>query len=335
MKNIIIRTPNFIGDTVNTTPALELLKQEYPDAEFTLLGPGFIHDLFKHDPRITRFVTFQRGRRNHWELLKKIRKQRYDLGVLFVNTFISALLFRLAPIRTVIGYTNECRGFLLDFTLPLNRNVHYINRYASLINRFLNKKYTYLPPLTLIYSQQPPFRFTNEGKIVGFYPGGIHKGFRHYPENYALELLQRLSSYNVLLIGDARDNISHREYEKKAGHPHLMNISGRTTVEELVNTIANLDLLITIDSAAMHIAAATHTPFIALLGLSTSPTSCILPKVNFGKILKIENNLICEEDFIQNITPDLIMEQVKKMLDGPTPRDRKENNGLSNAFLSA
>ena len=40
MKNIIIRKHNFIGDTVNTTPALELLKQEYPDAEITLLGPA-------------------------------------------------------------------------------------------------------------------------------------------------------------------------------------------------------------------------------------------------------------------------------------------------------
>ena len=29
MKKIIIRTPNFIGDTINTTPCLELIKQEY------------------------------------------------------------------------------------------------------------------------------------------------------------------------------------------------------------------------------------------------------------------------------------------------------------------
>lgn len=30
MKNIIIRMPNFIGDSINTLPAIDLLKQEYP-----------------------------------------------------------------------------------------------------------------------------------------------------------------------------------------------------------------------------------------------------------------------------------------------------------------
>ena len=46
MKKIIIRTPNFIGDTINTTPCLELIKQEYPEAEFTIVGPDFVRELF-------------------------------------------------------------------------------------------------------------------------------------------------------------------------------------------------------------------------------------------------------------------------------------------------
>ena len=45
MKKIIIRTPNFIGDTINTTPCLELIKQEYPEAEFTIVGPDFVREL--------------------------------------------------------------------------------------------------------------------------------------------------------------------------------------------------------------------------------------------------------------------------------------------------
>ena len=58
MKKIIIRTPNFIGDTINTTPCLELIKQEYPEAEFTIVGPDFVRELFKYDPRITHYITF-------------------------------------------------------------------------------------------------------------------------------------------------------------------------------------------------------------------------------------------------------------------------------------
>ena len=64
----------------------------------------------------------------------------------------------------------------------------------------------------------------------------------------------------------------------------------------------------------MHIAAALKVPFIALLGLSTSPTSTIIPNVPLGRILKIENNLIREEDYIRNITPDLILKTVSELI---------------------
>ena len=60
MKKIIIRTPNFIGDTINTTPCLELIKQEYPEAEFTIVGPDFVRELFKYDP-----LSRSNGRKNY------------------------------------------------------------------------------------------------------------------------------------------------------------------------------------------------------------------------------------------------------------------------------
>ena len=46
---------------------------------------------------------------------------------------------------------------------------------------------------------------------------------------------------------------------------NVLDLSGKTSVGELVTSIANMDILITIDSAAMHIAAAVKTAFIALL----------------------------------------------------------------------
>ena len=100
MKKIIIRTPNFIGDTINTTPCLELIKQEYPEAEFTIVGPDFVRELFKYDPRITHYITFPLKRKKklstYWKIVRELRKENGELGVIFVNTFISALLFRLS-----------------------------------------------------------------------------------------------------------------------------------------------------------------------------------------------------------------------------------------------
>ncbi len=320
MKKIIIRTPNFIGDTINTTPCIQLIKQEYPDAQIIIVCPDLVKDVFKYDFRITGFITYPIKKRNkwstYWHIIKEAGRQKADLGILFTNTFISALLFKLARVKCIVGYKNEGRGFLLDFKPKINRNKHYINHYASLFNEFVGNKYTYLPELYLPISNKETFKFDNGQKTIGFYPGGKHKGDRHYPEQHAIELIRLMhnSGYNIVLIGDATDAKCHAEYLQKANCDNIIDLTGKTNIEDFFNTIAALDLLVTIDSAAIHIAAAVKTPFIGLMGLSTSPTSAITPKVTLGRTIKIENNLIREEDYMKNITPEIVIRNIQDFL---------------------
>lgn len=321
MKKIIVRTPNFIGDTVNTTPCLELVKKEYPEAELIIVGPDFVRELFKYDKRITDFITFPLSKRSklstYFYIIKELRKRHGDLGIIFVNTLISALLFKLGNVKVNIGYRKEGRSLLLNFSPKINYHKHYINRYAALFNEFIGNKYRTLPSLHLPHSGKETFRFDNNHPTIGLYLGGENKGYRQYPENLSIALIRLLNQngFNQVLIGDANDNIQHTQYIAESHVNHIINLTDRTSVEEFINTISNVDLLITIDSGALHIAAAVETPFIALMGLSTSPTSTIMPKVDFGHILKIENNLIREEDYIRNITPEIILKTVKEILE--------------------
>lgn len=323
IRHVLIRTPNYIGDTINITPCLQLVKQEYPEAKITIICPDLVADVFKYDRRITQCIVFPLSRRKKWStyryILKSIRASKADLSINFINTFISALLFKLAGVKYNIGYNHEGRGFLLDFKPRLNRNKHYINRYASLFNEFLDNKYTYLPDLYLPVSEIKTFDFPNTGKTIAFYPGGLNKSPRNYPPEYAIQLIHLLQQhqFNVVLIGDRNDNLQQEEYFKRTGSGNIINLTGKTSVGDLFNTISQVDLLITIDSAAMHAAAALKTPFIALMGLSTSPTSTIVPKVDFGTILKIENHMIREEDYIKNITPERILQEVVQRLGNP------------------
>lgn len=319
VNQIVVRTPNFIGDTINITPTLQLIKHEYPEAKITIVCPDFVADVFKHDPKISGCITYptkdKKKLSTYWHIYKETRKLKGDLGIIFINTFISALLFKLAGVKCNIGFRNEGRGFLLDFKPRLNRNKHYGNRYASLFNEFLGNKYITLPDLYLPISGNKTFNFNNTQKTIGFYPGGQNKSPRNYPAEQSIQLLKLLNAqgYNIVLIGDKHDNEQQEEYVKLANCSNVINLSGKTNLEDFFNTIACFDVLITIDSAAMHAAAALKTPFIALMGLSTSPTSTIVPKVPFGRVLKIENNLIREEDYIRNITPDIIIKTIQDL----------------------
>lgn len=315
MKKIIIRMPNFIGDSVNTIPAIEMIVQAFPRSRITLMGPSFLQELFKNDPRIDDFIVSNKRKKCYLKNILTIYRNKYDLGILFINTFVSALIFRLAFVKQIVGYQNECRSIFLDISRPLDRNVHYINRYAMLVNYYLKNKFTYLPPLKLYYKEEKNLNFNNDKFTVGLYLGGENKRQRRYPEGHSLTLLHLLKDYNIVLVGDANDAIAQSSYAHQVNMDNLLDLSGKTSVGELVTTIANLDLLVTIDSAAMHIAAAVGTKFIALMGLSTSPTSTIIPKTKFGVVLKVENNMIDEACYIQNITPEIVYQNVRLILD--------------------
>ena len=74
MKRIIICMPNFIGDSINTIPAIELIRQVFPQARITLLGPSFLKELFEYDPRIFYVIVSNKRKKNYFRNLQKHRK---------------------------------------------------------------------------------------------------------------------------------------------------------------------------------------------------------------------------------------------------------------------
>ncbi|SHO80266.1 ADP-heptose--lipooligosaccharide heptosyltransferase II [hydrothermal vent metagenome] len=311
--NIIIKTPNFIGDTIMSLSAYELLKMEFPNANFTIVTPASCVDVFR-DKGIKR-VIIDRSRasdRNRLKLLKEIREDRYDLGVLFHNTFIDALLFKLSNIDKIIGYNKEGRKILLDFYIKLDRNRHYINHYAFLVNSYLNHKYKSLPPLKLNYQKSKLLK-KDKNPLVGFVLGGENKGSRAYPQKLGLELFRVLKDENIdiILLGDRDDNLNNAIYSSSV---KSQNLSGVTTVGEFIDVIASLDLLVTIDTSAMHIASATNTKFITLVGKGTSIFESVKPKVDFGVYLYKDNLDIDDRDLISNIEPQKIKDTILEVL---------------------
>ncbi len=317
--NIIIKMPSFLGDSIMTLSAFELLKKEYPNASFTIVCKPSTKDIFR-DKGVDKIIiddtkSSKKGRiRRTFSLLKKIRLKKYDLGVLFHNTFLDALIFKLSHIQTIIGYEKENRKFLLDFWLKIDRTRHYVNHYANLINQYLDNKYSTLPPMLLNVEKSNLIQ-KKDKILIGFILGGENKGTRHYPQSMALELFKLCdeNQIDIVLLGDKDDNQNNKIYEEFLiqKSKSILNLSGKTTVSEFIDAIATLDLLITIDSSPMHIAASTHTNFLVLVGKGSSAFDTVYPKVNFGNYIFKGNNLIKDEDLIKAIKPNDIYEKIK------------------------
>jgi len=325
VNRIIVRTPNFIGDSIMSTPAIQLLLQEYPKAKLTIICREHTKDIFINHPSVNRIIFDNSKSVSNrliytLSLIRKIRKEKYDLGILFQNNFINALIFKLSRINTIIGYRNEFRSVLLNYHIKLDRSQHYINRYARLINKYLANKYTILPQIQIWNkSENSLINFPNKKPTIALNLGNDSQQFRAYPADLSLELIKNLihaEEFNLILIGDTNDALRAEQYnlkdQIKAGN--IVDFTNKTSVSEYINLINKSDLLVTIDSSAMHIAAVVGTPFITILGKSTSPFCTVKPNVDFGIYLKEESGLIDEEKFISQITPDTIMKQVKMAL---------------------
>ena len=317
--NIIIKLPKFIGDSIMTIPAIELLKQNYPQATLTLVCKASSKDIFR-DMGIEKFIIekshLSRVKRE-LNLLSEIKKESYDLGVLFHNTFLDAFIFKLASVKTIIGYNKENRKILLDFWLKIDRSRHYINHYANLVNQYFDNKYETLPLMKINHYPSKLLENTPHPK-VGFVLGGNNKGTRTYPKNLALNLFKEIkdSHYEIVLIGDKEDNENNKTYYEylKNEKANVENLSGKTTIAEFIDLIGSLDLLITIDSSAMHISASTQTPFLVLLGKGTSAFDTVYPKVDFGTILFSGQNKIQDADLIKAIKPKEIKHKINQLL---------------------
>lgn len=125
MSTVLCRLPNHVGDCCMCLPALRLLEA----SGFTpaLVGKRWAEDLiagmgWRFDP-IEGHVTEDLSRIRY--LAKNASASR---GLLFPNSFGSALLFRIGQIKSA-GLTTDCRSFLLDIKIPEPQKMHEVERF--------------------------------------------------------------------------------------------------------------------------------------------------------------------------------------------------------------
>ena len=121
---ILVRGVNWLGDAVMTTPALRRLREKFPGAHITLLGPEKLADLWKHHPAVDKTISFASGE-NIFAIGKKLRRwgetpssqNSFDLALVLPNSPRAALEIFLAGIPQRVGYARPWRNFFLTQTV--------------------------------------------------------------------------------------------------------------------------------------------------------------------------------------------------------------------------
>lgn len=285
-QNIIVRMPNWIGDLVMATPILSDLRKAYPGARITAMCRQPICELLKDDPQIDELFCFSKasgfGRRSEKRnIVEKLRKGKFDLGILLTHSFSSAWLFWLGHVRTRIGYEANWRKPLLTHSFPFPsqiQNQHLVNTYKMLLTHLGIPVSDTAPRLYLSPKEIEEARMLlrqrgvpDDAPVVGINPGATYGSAKCWlPERFR-EVTERLlmdPDLYIVYFGDVSSSLLCKNICADLKE-RVINFAGTTNLRELASLISLCDVLLTNDSGPMHIADAVGTTLVALFG-STS-----------------------------------------------------------------
>ncbi|MCG7562013.1 MULTISPECIES: glycosyltransferase family 9 protein [Pseudoalteromonas] len=314
---ILVILPRFIGDAINSLPAIELLNNLYPGKKVCLLIRPYMRDVLEraegYDFELIEDARYHPNERiGLYRFAKTLKASQFSMAVLLRGSFIEAVLAKLAGIRYVVGYAQNGRKPLLSHPLKLNECHHYIFRYCRLVNDAHGKP---LQSFSLPRLKANKAQLTHpEPHATAVYIGGKNKATRHYPVHLAANALTKIvaqTQTHLYLLGDSSEYHDAEELRQQLARKNIeaTNLAGTTSLGELVDTISAMDAMITIDSGPMHIASACNIPTLALVGLGTSPFSLVAPLTTHCQVITSHSTSLNEAEIICAIEPEYLAER--------------------------
>jgi len=291
-RKILVRVPNWVGDAVLSLPALEAVRARFPEAEVVVLARPHVADLYTRQPGVNRVVVFDhRGRHQGLggllRLGSELRREQFDLAVLFQNAFQAALIAFLARIPRRAGYSRDARRLLLTHPIRVPRAQeippHETYYYLELVRRAgwleslpVVERIPVAPPTgTVVERMQARLRERGLDNGAGsrrlrvvLAPGAAYGSAKCWlPERYAALADRLVEAFDaaVLLCGPpAEARLGEAIAARMRAKP--VSLIGQTTLEEFLAVLASANLFIGNDSGAMHLAAGLGLPQVVIFG---------------------------------------------------------------------
>lgn len=265
---ILIILPNWLGDAIMATPAIELLALHYPNARFTFVGSYVSIEAIKHHPLCEKAVIDETKKASS-RLLATYKLARslgeFSLAITFRNQIHSTLLLRLTKTVVTLAKNSWHSRLLLSHTPKIKTDEHLVEQYSKLamIN---TDSYDGISPALKLYMDKKAFDKPTLGLNAGATYGSAK---RWYPERFAEVAAAFSDTFNIIIFGGPNEVEMAKEIQDnlvKLGIDNYVNLAGKTSIEELCSNIAGCSLFVTNDSGPMHVAASYQVPTVAIFG---------------------------------------------------------------------
>lgn len=307
------------GDMLLTTPVIRSLKAAWPDATVDVLLYEETRAMLTHHPDIHQVYAIDRTWKKQgirfqvsqeWQLLKTLRKQRYDLVVNLADQWRSALITRFtgAPVRLGFDFPKRqgalwrrCHSHLVP--TETHNTLHTVEQNMSLLAPL--KLPSTDTTVGMYYAESDRLKVREQingaTKYIVVQPTS-RWFFKCWSEEKMAAVIQSLQNdgHTIVLTSgpDKKELAMVSQIEGLlSSRQNVISLAGQLTLNQLAALIDEAGLFIGVDSVPMHMAAALQTPCIALFGPS---------KLVFWRPWQVKGEVIWAGDFAPLPDPDAV-----------------------------
>ena len=321
MKILFITLSN-IGDCILTLPVLDSLRRKYPQAVITCLVPERPKEIFINNPAVQELIIFDK----HAKLTEKLKlfftlsRKNFDLVVDLRNSFFGAFL----PVKKRSLYLSCLRRVPAKI---LHRKQKHLFWARMLDSVRPDKKFQSLnitsQDLNYIQGILTEQNLAKGVKLIVIAPGSLSKLKCWDQQNYRQLCSQLIQEGNqIVLVGDASDQ-PLCDYLQQSLRQKMINLCAKTSLTQLAALLNQAQLLISNDSAVMHLASYLNVPIVAIFGPSDekkygpwSENCRVVKKDIFCRPCEKAQCRFGSQECLTAIKPSDVLSQVKALLAG-------------------
>lgn len=341
IRHIAIIRLSALGDVAMLVPVLRRLLQQYPEIKVTVVTKSFFGKLFQDLPQVNVFEaevkTEHKGIMGLWSLAKEIKALNVD-AIADIHNVLRSKILRFFFFFFGIKSASIDKGRAEKKTLtqlapktitPLKTTQQ---RYAAVFSDLgfpidLDQEINFEKPKLPKQFQQ--YIGQNVKKWIGIAPFAAHEA-KMYPLHLMEEVIAALneeSNLHIFLFGGG--NQERQLLEPLAEKfEQVSSLVGIFAFTEELHIIANLDLMVSMDSGNAHMAAMYQVPVISIWGnthpyagfapFQQTPDQQILPDLAQYPFLPTSiygnKEVSGYEDVMKSIPPREIIEKIKSCL---------------------
>jgi ADP-heptose:LPS heptosyltransferase len=326
-ERIVCLHLNQIGDLLFSLPALYNLRARFPGAHIISVARPSCCELLAGSGLVNATIERQRGGINtELQLVRRLRRERIDLVLLFSTSFATWTIAQLSAARVKSGFTDSLGGFMLHDAVPWSpppsteNNLRLVESigcpvvkkdYAGLITPSDEHRRNGSEVLGSI-GISPTDRYvvlspgTSEGREIKCW---VDNGFAQLAD-----LLARDFGLRSVIVGLGGGSAICKLSE------HAMDLTGKTSVTTLAAVLDRAVVFVGVDSGVMHLAGGVGTPVIGLFG----PTNPAKTGPQGDRCRIIHSDMAChpcmrkrcDRDAVcmKAITPSMVMDAVSSLI---------------------